>query len=280
MTIVPAPRRSLACGKWLTLAAMACAAPEIANGGPGIEAEPTDEIGRVTTPPDPKGSNHFTLGAGVAATPHFQGSDGYQGEPVPLVDAQFGRFFARSGEGIGLDAIETQTFRAGLAVNWMQGYDDDDAPRGLDEVKDALGARLFASVRFKGTVTTVAATKAITESERGLLLNASLARPVPLTSRLTIVPSIGTTWADEDYMVSYFGVDPAEAAVSGFSPYRPGSGFKDASFRLAASYRITNKTSIVAFAGVTHLLGDAADSPFIERKTQPLGLVGLTYSFK
>ena len=280
MTIVPARRRSLVCETWLTLVAVACATPGLANAGAGIEAEPPDEIGRVTTPPDAKDSKHWTLGAGIAARPHFQGSDGYQGEPAPLVDAQFGRFFARSGEGIGLDVIEAKTFRAGVALNWMQGYDDDEAPRGLDEVKDALGARVFASVRFKGTAATLAATKAITETERGLLLNASLARPISITKRLTIVPSIGATWTDEDYMVSYFGVDQTETAASGFSPYRPGSGFKDVSFRLAGSYRITDRTSIVAFAGITHLLGDAADSPFIERRTQPLGLVGLTYTFK
>jgi len=190
-----------------------------------------------------------------------------------------GRFFAKSGEGIGLNVIETSAFRAGVAVNWMQGYDDDEAPDGLSEVKDALGARVFAAVRLKGTVATLAGTKAVTESERGLLINASLAYPFAVTKRLMVVPSLGATWADEDYMVSYFGVEASEAATSSFNRYTPRASLRDASFRLSAKYLISDKISVVALAGVTHLLGDAADSPFVERQTQPLGFIGLTYTF-
>jgi len=274
-----APNGPLAFGRWLALIVVACGTADLAAAGPDIDVEASDGSGLATTPPGPKSSRHWTVGAGVAVRPHFLGSDGYQGDPAPLIDVQLGRFFAKSGEGIGLNAIETKTFRAGVTVNWMQGYDAEDAPDGLNEVKDALGARVFASVRFKAAVATIAGTKAVTESERGLLINASLAYPIRVTKRLAIVPSVGATWADDDYMVSYFGVDPSEAALSRFDPYRPESGFRDLSFRLAASYLISDKITAVAFAGVTHLLGDAADSPFVERQTQPLGLVGLTYTF-
>ena len=279
MTIASALKRPFAYGMWLTLAVVACGTTERANAGSGIDVEPPNELDETATAPEKKSARHWTLGAGVAARPHFQGSDGYQGQFAPLVDVQLGRFFAKSGEGIGFNVLETPTFRAGMAVNWMTGYDQDEAPAGLNEVKDALGARLFASVRFKGTVATLAGTKAVTESERGLLINASLAYPIPLNKRLVIVPSLGASWADDDYMVSYFGVDASEAVTSRFSQYQPQSGLKDVSFRLSASYLMTDKISVVAFAGVTHLLGDAADSPFVERQTQPLGLIGLTYTF-
>ncbi|MDY6948300.1 MAG: MipA/OmpV family protein [Pseudomonadota bacterium] len=274
-----APNLPLAFGRWLTLVVMACGTAELATAEPGIDVEPSGGSSHATAVPERKSSRQWTVGAGAAVRPDFMGSDEYQGQPAPLIEIQLGRFFARSGEGIGLNAIETETFRAGVTVNWMQGYDAEDAPVGLNEVKDALGARVFASVRLKAAVATIAGTKAVTESERGLLINASLAYPIRVTKRLAIVPSVGAAWADDDYMVSYFGVDPSEAAVSAFDPYRPESGFRDVSFRLAASYLITDRITAVAFAGVTHLLGDAADSPFVERQTQPLGLVGLTYTF-
>lgn len=266
-------------GMCLTMAVVACGAAQPAMAGSGASAEPPHESGHAVTAPRQYGSKHYTLGAGVAARPHFQGADGYEGELAPLVDVQIGRFFAKSGEGIGYDFIGTPALRAGVAVNWMQGYDRDDAPAGLNEVKDALGARVFASMRIKGAVATVAGTKAVTESERGLLINANLAYPISSTSRLTIVPSLGAAWADDDYMESYFGVDAAEAAASRFNQYLPQGGMRDVSFRLSASYRVTEKMSFVTFAGVSHLLGDAADSPFVERKTQLLGLIGLAYTF-
>ena len=279
MTTVSASQRPAAFAMWLTLAAAGGSAVAPSNASPGVDVEPPDELGHAAPVPEQKRTSSFTLGAGVSARPHFQGSDGYQGEPVPLIDIEVGRFFAKSGEGIGFDVVETPAFRAGIAVNWMQGYDEDEAPDGLKEVKDALGARLFASVRFKGTVATLAGTKAVTESERGLLINASLAHPFALTRRLTVVPSLGVSWADEDYMVGYFDVDASEAATSRFARYTPEASMRDVSFRLSARYLVTDKVSFVALAGVTHLLGDAADSPFVERQTQPLGFIGLTYTF-
>ena len=36
-----------------------------------------------------------------------------------------------------------------------------------------------------------------------------------------------TTYADEDYMETYFGVDPGNVGASGFSLYDPDRCFKD-----------------------------------------------------
>lgn len=79
----------------------------------------------------------------MALLPDYQGADDYQAEPVPLVDARYGRWFARTGEGIGVTVIDSAALTAGISVNWMRGYDEDDVPEGIEEVDDALGARFF-----------------------------------------------------------------------------------------------------------------------------------------
>ncbi|WP_142846176.1 MipA/OmpV family protein [Telmatospirillum sp. J64-1] len=223
--------------------------------------------------------NRWTLGAGVGVVPRFQGADKYKAQPLPLVDIQVGRFFARGVDEIGVNVVDTPRFKAGASVSWMHGYDSDDVPEGIDGVDDALGARLFVSTQFRGAVARLTATQAVTETDRGLLVNASLAYPIRTNERLTITPSLGTTWANAKYMDSYFGVDAPEAAASGLRRHNPSSGFKDIFFRISASYRITDSISALGSIGVTHLLGDAADSPFVEQKTQPLALMGLTYTF-
>lgn len=237
------------------------------------------EISSGNTIPGQENKDRWVLGAGVAMVPKFQGSDDYEARPVPLIDVKYGRFFAKTSDGIGVNIVETSTFTAGAGVDWMEGYDDDDVPAGIRGVDGALGARIFVSARFDGLVATLAATQAMTESDRGLLIDAGLAYPIHATGRLTITPSIGTTWANEKYMNGYFGIDAAEAAASGLARYEPTNGFKDVSFRIGARYRITDSVSAVGAVGVTHLLGEAADSPFVEEKTQPTALMGLTYSF-
>ncbi len=184
-----------------------------------------------------------------------------------------------------------QEFGAEIAASAMADSPRDPMPAevaraGLEQaspsphlLSDALGARIFVSTERWGTQATLAVTRAVTETERGWLVMAWLSHPWRVSERLMIAPGLGVTWADENYMVSYFGVDASEAARSGFSEYRPGAGFKDASFRIRARYRISERVSVVGAAGVIHLLDEAADAPLTDEDTQAIAVVGFVYRF-
>lgn len=257
MTRVSALRRSAAASTRFGLAAVAL----------GIAA------------PAQADSDHVTLGASAAMAPRFQGSDKYRVQPLPVVDVQWGRFFARTGDGIGLTIVRTDTFTAGASVTWMQGYDDDDVPPGIRGVDDALGGRVFVSARYEGAVATLSATQALTETDRGLSANLNLAYPIRATGRLTVTPSLGTTWASGKYARSYFGVDPSESAASGLAAYEPSSGFTDVTLRIGVKYRVTDSFSVLGSLGLVRLLDVGADSPLVERKTQPTAMFGGSYTF-
>lgn len=267
MAITSAAQRPLATGMGMALTVLLLGAYMPAQAGANRGASTQ------TTP------NHLTLGVGIAVAPRYQGSDDYDGEPVPLVNAQYGRLFVRTGDGIGLNLITTSDITAGVGVKLMDGYDDDDVPAGIDELDRELGARVFVSSNLNGAVATLAATKAITGSDRGLLVDANLTYPMSISSRLTLKPGAGMTWASEDYMDSYFGVSSHESVASGLGRYQPTSGFKDVYFRVSASYRLTSSLRVLGSVGVTHLIGEAADSPLVEEETQPVSFVGLAYTF-
>lgn len=271
------PQQPFAASVWVVLATALVGAADPAKAGPDLD--PPAEANLDAAASERKGVDHWTLGAGAAVAPRFLGSDRYQAQPVPIVDVKVGRFFASSGDGIGFKVIDTPTITAGASVNWMRGYDDDDVPAGVQGVDDALGARLFVSARFRGAIATLAATQAITDSDRGLLINASLAYPIRATGRLTITPSVGVAWANDTYMDGYFGIDPSEAAASGLRGYQPSGGFRDVSVRVGVSYRVTDSITALGFLGAAHLLGEAANSPLVKRETQPMALFGLTYTF-
>ncbi len=68
-----------------------------------------------------------------------------------------------------------------------------------------------------------------------------------------VVESRGRAGATEKYFNGYFGIDAAESAASGLSPYQPvGGGFRDVSFRLGMAYQATDKITVVGSFGVTH----------------------------
>jgi outer membrane protein len=223
--------------------------------------------------------DHIIIGAGAAYMPAYQGADDYRVQPLPALDIAWGPFFANLRNGIGVNAIDTATFTAGGSVTFMQGYRRKDAPDGIGRLSIGAGGRIFASVRAAGFVATIGGTKGFAGGTKGVIADASLSYPIVVSSRFTLIPTIGTTWADKKHNDRYFGVDAGQSLASGLPQFRPGSGFKDASATLSAQYRLTDRISLGASGGVTSLLGKVKDSPIVYHKTQPMGFLSLSYRF-
>lgn len=224
--------------------------------------------------------DYITIGAGVAALADFQGSRHYEIQPAPIVDIEQGRFFAKSGEGIGIKFINMPNLQAGMGVNWMRGYDAEDVPVGIGELKSTFGGRAFVSAQFAGFAGTVAVTAPVFGGDaEGVFASARVAYPVQVTDSITISPAIGISWADSKFMRRYFGVNGEQALASSLAAYRPSSGFKDVDARLAVNFELTPKISLVAIGMITRNLDTVTDSPFVERRWSPAGVVGLAYTF-
>lgn len=221
--------------------------------------------------------NHVVLGVGVAATPAYQGSGDLRVLPLPAIDIKEGWFFANLRNGIGVAPVSTENFDIGASVVFVQGYRRKDVPTGIDRLKDGIGARLFTNIRAGGFVATLGATKIVSGGTKGLVADASISYPIAISSRFTLTPTIGTTWADRKYNDGYFSITRAESLATGLSQFTAGAGFKDVSGLLTASYRLTDRITLSATGGVTSLIGDAKNSPFVEKKTAPSGILTLTY---
>jgi outer membrane protein len=221
--------------------------------------------------------DHIVLGVGAAATPAYQGSKDLRVIPIPAIDIKKGWFFANLRNGIGIAPINTETITIGASAVFVQGYRKQDVPDGIDKLSDGLGVRLFTNIRAGGFVATLGAVKIVSGGTKGMVADASLSYPIKVSSRFTLTPTIGTTWADRKYNDRYFGITPAESLASGLSQFTTGAGLKDVSSLLTASYRLTDRISLSATGGVTSLIGDMKDSPFVEKKTQPYGILTLTY---
>src|SRR3546814_477694 len=161
------------------------------------------------------------------------------------------------------DALPILT--AGASVALVGGYGRRDVPDGVRGVATTAGGRLFANLKLDKLSFTVGATKAVAGGTRGVVADASLSYALPLSDRMTVIPTVGTSWANGKHMNRYFGIDAGEALASGLPLYRAGSGFKDVSGLVTASYRLDAHWSLGATGGVTRLLGDAADSPLNEQ---------------
>lgn len=225
------------------------------------------------------GGDRITIGVGGLYAPAYQGADDYRFQPLPMVNVKWGRFFVNLQDGIGVNILDSEHVTVGVGLTPVGGYRAKDAPDGVGKLSLGLGGRGFVKLRHSGFEATLGATKIITGNTEGVIADASLAYPIPASDKLMLIPSIGTTWGNRKHNNRYFGVTAPQAAASGLPQYRAGSGLVDAKAELALVYRLTDRIGVMAGGGVSSLLGDAKDSPIVYHKTQPYGILAVTYSF-
>lgn len=222
-------------------------------------------------------ADHTIVGIGAVYAAVYQGADDYRTLPMPAIDIVSGPFFANLRNGIGVNVIDTDTFTMGGSVALMTGYRRKDVPEGVDKLNFGAGGRIFTSIKAGGMIATLGGTQGFAGSTKGFIADASIAYPLPISSRFMLIPSVGTTWADRKHNDRYFGIDADEVLASGLPRFRGRAGFKDISAMIAASYRLNSRVNLTVSGGVTTLVGDVVDSPLVEHKTRPVGTVSLSY---
>jgi outer membrane scaffolding protein for murein synthesis (MipA/OmpV family) len=81
---------------------------------------------------------------------------------------------------------------------------------------------------------------------------------------LTVTPTLFLTYADDDYMDTYFGVNSGNRGSSTLPDYSADSGIKDVGINLVAHYTPWQKWGIMGLASFKTLLNDAEDSPLVD----------------
>lgn len=226
-----------------------------------------------------------TLGAAVASRPSFEGSDRSIVRPLPFVAVRWRDTISLGEGGLSVTA-HLKNFRFGGGLTIDAGRKDhssggifesgDDRLRGLGTIRASPGFRAFASTRLSLFNLEVSAVKSLNHGVTG---NLGLSAPLPLGKKLILMPHVRATWADGQYMQTYFGVTPAQASASIFPRFNAGSGFKDVRAGANLIWRINNHWFVGTDVGVSRLLGDAALSPISLRDTNVTVMAMAGYRF-
>lgn len=217
-----------------------------------------------------KGDWDVSLGAGAAFVPTFEGSNRYHVVPVPLVSITYKDMISLNANGLNA-YWRTGDLRIGAGLTYNGGRSDseddglfsngDDRLRGMGDIDSAIGLKAFASYRLWMLDLSAAVTKYTGDDNDGVVVDLGLALPYKWTDKLTLTPHAGATWANKDYMQTFFGVTSTQAANSGFARYDADAGFKDIRVGVDANYRFDEHWFLSMRADVKRLIGDAADSP-------------------
>ncbi len=231
------------------------------------------------------------FGAGVSN--EYEGSEDF--EPLPLVGGrlQYEGYYAQTiGTGVKVNVVNSRRFNFGPVLNYRFGRDDDvenNAVARLDEVDDSFEAGLFARMNFRPNTTTrhragieASFRQDISDGHEGFLFTIGADYSTPIGERGDLGVDLSTTYASDDYMQSFFGVNAAGSARSGLRRFDAEGGFKDVSLAISPSYAFTESWGLFGRFQYSELLGDASDSPVVDDagdSSQFFAGLGVSYRF-
>lgn len=212
------------------------------------------------------------IGLGVKYGPSYMGSDEQENSPWIILR---NTTLTRPGES----AEDKDGFSFGPSFDYVGRRDSGDGERlqGMDKVKAAgeLGLKLgYGQGPARGYV----AVRKGFGGHHGVVGEFGASYQVEAGERLTLVGKAEAQYGNRDFTDTYFGVDQNEVRPDRRA-YTPGGGLYGVSVGLEARYSLTENTSLLGEVQYTRLLGDAADSPIVDSKGQPVLKLGIVRHF-
>jgi len=230
----------------------------------------------------------INLAAGAAMEPTFKGSDRYRAIPIPLVIIRWHDLVSVGQDGLNI-YWHDDNLRVGGGVTYDGGRSDhatngilgggDNRLMGMGDVDGSVGFRAFASYKVGPAFLDSSVIKYIGPQNKGILVNLGASAPWALAKQFIIRPHIGVTWADDNYMRTFFGVSPLQASQSIFPQFNAAAGVEDVNGGLTLVYLLTSHWFLGADASATHYLANAANSPITISDTNTMVAAVVGYHF-
>jgi outer membrane scaffolding protein for murein synthesis (MipA/OmpV family) len=228
----------------------------------------------------------LSIGLGAQALPSYPGSDDYEfsplfmgfsreeGEPIP-----FGTPDDRISIGLlGNDSVVD----FGPMVQFQVARDEEDVGAPVGDVDFTVEVGAFVNFNLGDVFRLRLEGQKGIGGHEGLLgtVAADVAIRPSIDTLITIGPRV--RFNDDEYAEAYFGVTPAAAAASGLPAYDPDGGLRSVGMLAGVTQQISRSFGVYGYAGYERLMGDAADSPIVQRfgsENQFLAGLALFFSF-
>ncbi len=225
-------------------------------------------------------------GLALESRPLYEGSKTYRELAGPVIDIRYRDLaFASVGEGLGVNVVSGDKYRAGIALGYDLGRlarDDLTHLKGLGDVSAAPVVKLFGSYVISKSFPLVlrADLQQFAGGANGLAGDLDAYLPLPGSSETLVMfagPSV--TFASRLHNQTLFGVNGDQARASGYADYQAHGGTDSAGFGLSATRIIEKHWLLNANAGVNRLLGSASSSPITQTRVQTMLVLAAAYKW-
>jgi outer membrane protein len=222
----------------------------------------------------------LVIGAGALYAPEYEGSADFKVSPIPAVSVTYGDWLAIDPSGLSITVFDQGGLSLAATVGYEVGRDQDDSDllKGLGDIDFAATVGAAAAYNWNALKIYAEIDQTIEGSE-SLVGKFGAEYGMQLNDKVMLSAGMSGTLANKKHMQSYFGVTGTQSASSGLQEYKAEAGLKRLDFTVSAIYVANENWFVRGEAGMGILMGDAADSPIVERKTQPSIMTFVGYKF-
>jgi outer membrane protein len=221
----------------------------------------------------------FEAGLGVVSI-----NNSYRGLPTetlafPLIAYQNGNF-AIEGAEVSYSICDCQGFS--IRSHLKPGFDFLDASKSSDAQIRALADRkisilagLTVSKLYKFGGLSISIDSDVSGNSEGLIIEASLSKPMALSERITFVPSLAFAAINSRYANYYFGLKNMQ---DNLPDYIVGNSSR-LTFSSTFLYKHSDKLSFQTSLSASRMSDEIASSPIVASANSQAFIVGAKYTF-
>ena len=203
----------------------------------------------------------FSIGGGIGVAPDYEGSDNYELVPVPTGSAKFenGMYVKLLGLNLRANLIPSDFWRLGPVYNYRPQRSDVDNSRvdDMSNVSDANELGLFGGIEWEGWYFLLEWLADTGDAHDGSYGALKVGYNWIINPKWALTMGAFGTWASDDYMSTYFGVNARDSQRSGLDRKDATDGIKDLGLDLGLNWRFTQSWDLRGLLQVKRLTGDA-----------------------
>lgn len=216
----------------------------------------------------PSIATEHRVGLGFGAVPDYEGSEDLQGIPMLMLKGKYdsGRSFTLMGTNLRTNIVPNHKYSFGPVLNYRQGRDDveNDQIDAMKDIDGALELGLYGLIYVNNWTVGAEFLTDVSGEHDGMLAKVSAGYRWKANSSLVVMPTFNLTYADDDYMDTYFGVNARNRGASTLQNFKAASGVKDIGINVTVDYTPWERWGISGVLAYSALLNDAKDSPIVD----------------
>ncbi len=214
-----------------------------------------------------------SVGGGIGFVPDYEGSEDYKAVPVPVANVKFenGMFVKLVGLNLRANLLPNSMWQLGPVYNY-RGERKDVENNAVDDMKSVDGTSelgVFGGFVYQKWFASVELLNDMGDAHDGWYSKLKGGYNWVIDESWVLSIGASATYADDDYMQTYFGVSAKDRRRSGLDRYDADAGIKDIGIDLGANWVINQNWSAMGAVSFTKLLGDASDdSPVVDEGSE------------